>query len=218
MKLVIFDLDDTLIDTSGSVTPFKLRALIEWLARSGVEIGAIEQAYEDLCQVNQISKSSADAIRKILQRFNALSLLEESLAFFTAPLPTHFFIPTTPRAKESLEILKKKGYQIALVTGGKPSFQLEKMEKAGLEGSFFSKIAIPEDSKKGPHYKALLKEFSILPHEALVVGDRIPMDLVPAHALGIRTVHMRWGRGLLWKTEEWVDHSICELSELLEIL
>ena len=55
-------------------------------------------------------------------------------------------------------------------------------------------------------------------HECVMVGDRVPMDLTPAHELGFRTVHMRWGRGHLWKKEPWVDHSIRELSELLEIV
>ena len=68
------------------------------------------------------------------------------------------------------------------------------------------------------YYEALLKEFSELPSDCVVIGDRIPMDLLPAHELGFRTVHMRWGRGRMWKSENWIDHSIRELSELLEIL
>ena len=216
--LIVFDLDDTLIDTSGSVTPFKLRSILEFLHKKGVQIGAMEAAYEQMHRLNQISFSSKEVIKKTLKQFNALHLLEEAETLSTAPLPENFSIPTTPYAKQVLETLKKRGHRLAIVTGGKHSFQLEKLEKAGLEGGFFSKIAIPEDSKKGPYYEALLKEFLVSPHETFVVGDRVPMDLVPAHELKIRTVHMRFGRGLLWKTEEWIDYSIRELPELLEIV
>ncbi|MBU6447143.1 MAG: HAD family hydrolase, partial [Verrucomicrobia bacterium] len=107
---------------------------------------------------------------------------------------------------------------VALVTGGHPPFQMEKLEKAGIDRSFFSKIAIPEDSIKKPFYEALLREFSIRPQEVVVCGDRIAMDLAPAHALGCQTVHMRWGRGKKLATEQWVTHSIVELSELTRII
>lgn len=216
--LIVFDLDDTLIDTSGSVTPFKLRSILEMLSRRGVEIHNFESAYQQMRTLNEASFSSKEAIYQTLEKLKALPFLDEAFAHATAPLPSNFLVPTTPNAKKVLRTLKEKGHRLALVTGGKPSFQLEKLEKAGLQAGFFSKIAIPEDSKKGPYYEDLLKEFLVPPSETFVVGDRIPMDLVPAHQLGIRTVHMRWGRGLLWKTEQWIDYSIRELSELLDIV
>ena len=59
---------------------------------------------------------------------------------------------------------------------------------------------------------------SVPPSQALVCGDRIAMDLVPAFELGFTTVHMRWGRGSLVKTAEWAHHAISDLSELKRIV
>src|SRR5690606_4017504 len=128
-----------------------------------------------------------------------------------------FSVATTPHAKEILKGFAKE-HTLAIVTGGHPPFQMQKLEKAGIDRSLFSKIAIPEDSIKKPFYEALIREFSVGPKEALVCGDRIAMDLVPAHALGCQTVHMRWGRGTSLKTEEWITHSISTLTELKRIV
>ena len=212
--LIVFDLDDTLIDTSGAITPYKMQCLSRMLVEKGLPISE-----EQIKTLNDRFKSSKEMIHELLTLHSAQHLIPETLAFYSSPLPVDFLIPTTPDAKKVLQLLKKKSFILTLVTGGTRSFQLEKMEKAGLEHSNFSKIAVPEDSKKGPHYEELLREFSIIhPREALVVGDRVWMDLAPAHALGMRTVHMRWGRGLKEQTESWIDYSISSLNELLELV
>jgi putative hydrolase of the HAD superfamily len=140
-----------------------------------------------------------------------------ALEEMSAPLPPHFAIPTTPNAKEILKLLHSS-HLLALVTGGHPPFQLEKLEKAGIDRTFFSKIAIPEDSIKKPFYEGLMKEFSIPASQVLVCGDRVAMDLAPAYELGFTTVHMRWGRGQLAETEKWIHHAIADLSELIPFI
>lgn len=213
--LIIFDLDDTLIDTSGSVTPFKMRECLKLFQKEGLSISNFEAAYQELITINSRSERSRDALCEFLK--GDLALLKKAMQEMTTPLPDSFLIPTTPNAKEILNILSKK-HTLALVTGGDPPFQMEKLKKAGIDQAFFSKIAIPEDSVKKPFYERLLKEFSLAPKEVLVCGDRISMDLLPAYELGIRTVHMRWGRGQLKETEKWVEHAIFDLSELKRMI
>jgi FMN phosphatase YigB (HAD superfamily) len=145
------------------------------------------------------------------------SFIKKGLITMKEPLPDHFVIPTTPNAKEILNFFAKD-HVLALVTGGNPRFQLEKLEKAGIDRSIFSKIAIPEDSIKKPFYQRLIKEFSVSPRDVLVCGDRITVDLLPAFELGMTTVQMRWGRGMHLQKEKWVDHFISNLSELKRIV
>jgi FMN phosphatase YigB (HAD superfamily) len=143
--------------------------------------------------------------------------VDETFAELTTPLPKDFKVLCTPYAKQILEKAHKKAI-LALVTGGHPPFQREKLEKAGIDAALFSKIAIPEDSMKKPFYQEISKEFSVDPTEIWVCGDRIPMDLAPAHELGCKTIHMRWGRGLKMATVPWIDFSISDLSELERII
>lgn len=216
--MIIFDLDDTLIDTSGSITPFKMKECLKKLVAEGLVVADFEKAYSELLAINGQEVRSKDAIAQfVAKQGGAAGLVKKGMEELTSPLPTGFQIPTTPHAKEILKSFSQS-HLLALVTGGHPPFQFEKLEKAGIDKSFFSKIAIPEDSVKKPFYEGLLKEFSVSPQEVLVCGDRIAMDLLPAHELGFTTVHMRWGRGKQTPTEKWIHYAISELGELKRIV
>ncbi len=216
--LIIFDLDDTLIDTSGSVTPFKMRECLKRFVAEGLPLSDFEASYQKLLAINAKSLKSKDALVQFLAEMGGRpEWLAGALLEMTLPLPEQFRVPTTPNAKEILKHLGKS-HALALVTGGHPPFQLEKLEKAGIDRTIFSKIAIPEDSMKKLFYQRLLKEFSMPPGRVLVCGDRVGMDLVPAFELGLTTVHMRWGRGSLGETEAWVHHTIADLRELKGIV
>lgn len=185
---------------------------------AGLPVEDFSLAYSELLALNAASAKSKEAIAEfIAKKSSSPSLLEVGLRELTSPLPHEFEIPTTPNAKEILEYFRKF-HTLALVTGGHPPFQREKLKKAGIDSSIFSKIAIPEDSIKGPSYEGLIREFSVHPDQVLVCGDRIAMDLAPGFKLGFTTVHMRWGRGARLKTEEWVHYSITDLNELKGIV
>ena len=212
--LIIFDLDDTLIDTSGCVTPFKLQSAFKILM--GRDPSSSE--FKELLALNETCPRTRDTIELFAAKWGiSQEATFQALQEMTTPLPNDFLISCTPNAKEILQSCKNRG-PIALVTGGHPPFQREKMEKAGIEPSICSKIAIPEDSIKKPFYEGLMKEFSVAPADIWVCGDRVSMDLSPAHELGFHTIHMRWGRGRRIKTESWIDHSISDLNELRKII
>ncbi len=216
--MIIFDLDDTLIDTSGAVTPFKLRECLKGFVAGGLVVPDFETAYAELLAINAQALKSKDALVQFLAKRGARSsLIEGALREMVRPLPEGFSIPTTPHAKEILKTLAQTD-TLALVTGGHPPFQMEKLEKAGIDKTIFSNIAVPEDSIKKPFYRRLLEEFSLSPCDVMVCGDRVAMDLLPAFELGITTVHMRWGRGRVGKTDQWVHYAISDLSELKRIV
>ncbi|MBX9744525.1 MAG: HAD hydrolase-like protein [Chlamydiales bacterium] len=213
--LIIFDLDDTLIDTTGSVIPFKMKLCLERLVELGLKVSSFERAYQELMAINAVSLRSFDAIKQFINlKEGDLSWTEQISPLMVSPLPDDFVIPTTPGANEVLFDLQK-GHHLALVTGGNPSFQREKLEKAGIEPSFFSNILIPEDCIKRPSYEVLCNQF--LNAQVVVCGDRVAMDLVPGYELGCMTVHMRWGRGLVSQAESWIDYSISDLRELKDL-
>jgi FMN phosphatase YigB (HAD superfamily) len=55
---------------------------------------------------------------------------------------------------EVLNFLKKR-YKLFLVTGGNKFFQMEKIKKAGLDFSYFSKIYVAGKSKKNIYKKII---------------------------------------------------------------
>lgn len=216
--MIIFDLDDTLIDTSGSVTPFKMRECLKRLIEGGLCIDDFEKAHAHLLALNLKCTKSKEAIERFAaSRGFKGTQIQNAIDELISPLPSDFFIPTTPFAKEILHHYSSL-CPIALVTGGHPPFQWEKLKRAGIDTSLFSKIAIPEDSIKKPCYQEIVREFSVSPRDVWVCGDRIAMDLAPAFELGFHTIHMRWGRGARGSTEKWVDGAIANLSELKRII
>lgn len=212
--LIIFDLDDTLIDTSGSLTPLRLRSALEILSQSQHS----SDQYCDLLQWNRELGSAEKAIKFFSTRYRCSAECErEALSQLRAPLDPDFVVPTIPYAKEILEYFQGK-YFLALVTAGERALQLSKLEKAGIDSEIFSKIAVAEDGLKKPIYGALAQEFSKSPDQVWVLGDRIQKDLLPGKELGFRTIHMRWGRGALVHHESWIDYSIEKLEELKRII
>ncbi len=214
--LIIFDLDDTLIDTSGTVTPFKLRQCLLRLIEDGAEVEEIEKGYQELMNWNNRSFRSKEALLSFAASIGAPNTAR-ALAELTSPLPKDFFVPMTPGALEILSFFGKK-YPLALVTGGSSPFQREKMERAGLRESIFCRVAVSEDSLKKQIYENLASQFLVVSDKVWVCGDRVDMDLAPAHELGFNTIHMRWGRGKIGKEPSWIHHSISTLLELKGII
>lgn len=193
-----------------------MRQCLKRLVAQGIPIADFETAYKNLLALNAQAARSTDAVASFAQSLGADGdTIRAALGELTAPLPPEFLVPTTPFALEVIDYYRKK-FPLALVTGGSPSFQMDKLKKAGIEPSFFSKMAIPEDSVKKPCFLALQKEFLLAPHEIWVCGDRIEMDLLPAKELGFQTVHMRWGRGA--QGASWPGYCIRNLSELKGII
>jgi len=206
--LIIFDLDDTLIDTSGCITPHRLRSLVP-----------DEASYQELFFINEACGSSQKALIQFAERRGlGEEWLKEASRRLFEPLPEGMKIPLTLGARELLDWLSQSNHTVALVTGGNPSFQLEKLEKSRVNSFPFHSVAIAEDSNKKPYYQSLARAFGCSAREILVCGDRPAMDLLPAYELGFRVFLRRWGRGLKVEREPWMDGEVWNLLELTKEL
>lgn len=218
--LIIFDLDDTLIDTSGCITPFKLQMALKKMVDLGLEVNDFEGAHAHLKKLDAASQSSQETLFKFLESVGAepSSFLEEALIEMKTILPSEFSISTLEGAGDVLRELRRD-HQLALVTIGNRSLQLQKIAQAKIDPSLFSRLVIVEKGGKKDHYQTLMRELNVFPESVIVCGDRIAIDLTPAKELGLKTVHMRWGRGLNSKEPKSdVDYSISRLNEMNQIV
>lgn len=217
--LVIFDLDDTLVTTSESISPIKMRDALALILRKHPLAVAFEEALQFLKEVDRTQESFRHTLAVFGERFGVpSSLLKEAEEEFYYNLPEDLPLTTTPGAHEVLQELKKQ-HELAIVTRGIEVQQKQKIEKVGIDPSLFSRIIVLESGNKGGKYQALMEELGYHPKDVIVCGDRIGVDLSPAKALGITTVNLRYGRGLagLGRKED-VDYTIDTLLELLTIL
>jgi len=217
--LIIFDLDDTLIDTSGCLTGLRLKAALERLVEVGFFVSDFSLALQMLERLDRSALSAKEAILEFLElheappEYAAIALAEVyERPIDEAPLfPLDFAI-------ELLEDLKQT-HKLALVTAGERGQQLSKLKKAGIDSTIFSRIIVSELRDKKRHYQALIKEFVESPTNVVVCGDRIEGDLIPAKELGCKTVHVRWGRGLNAQGRRCdVDFTVLRLMEIKEII
>lgn len=220
--LIIFDLDDTLIDTTGSITPYMLELALTKMRRAGLEVGDPEEALATLKRLDGSSESAAHTLQEFLEILGAgEKFFEIGHREVYGPLPPEIPVFPLEGAVKLLEDLVDSD-QLALVSTGIFEQQLFKLKKAGIDSTIFSKIMISPDRDKKPHYQAVLEELGFSPSQTFVCGDRIKRDLRPAKELGCKTVQMKWGRGLaeslLMPSSPEVDFCIRTLSQLKELL
>lgn len=207
--LVVFDLDDTLIETSRCLTPLYLRMAFE-----AMKLGT----FEELIAINEKALTSRIALKEFWGRYsNKEEILQAGLNTLKTALPADAKIDPVPGAKEVLDALQVH-HTLALVTAGHPELQFQKMEKAGIQPGQFSKIIVSTGASKKFDYQKVLSELNFDPSNTIVCGDRVEVDLTPAKELGIYTVHFQNGRGKMHaEPKDSVDLTIKTLKELQEV-
>ncbi|MBI2812363.1 MAG: HAD family hydrolase [Candidatus Melainabacteria bacterium] len=208
-----------MIDTSGCITHHKLEDALRAMVREGLVLEDFDAAVEQLRRLDKTAESARSSVAEFVEilgidkRYYEIGVKE-----IYENIPSE--LPIFP-LEGALELLAELGqqHQVALVTAGIPSVQMDKLKKAGIDSRIFSKIAVSEDRNKKPHYQMIVEELGYLPTEVIVCGDRIPNDLAPARELGFKTVQMQWGRGMHYSGFKGdVDYSISQLKEIKTIV
>ncbi len=218
--LIIFDLDDTLIDTFGCSQPVKFRIALEKMIAADLKVDSFEAAFQLLMNINSTASNGKETLHKFLQQYpTSEKIFQTGLDAYYGGEQLDFPINTLPGAQELLAQVQQQGHQLVLVTAGVEEEQYGKMKKAKIHPHLFHKVVLTDEYDKKKKYKSLQEEFSCQPENILVCGDKFKTDLLPAKELGMKTVHVRWGRGKIdapFPGE--VDYSIASLQELKEII
>lgn len=207
---ILFDLDDTLVETSKCLTPYAL----ERAYHSMGSIGTLDE----LIELNQKSLTSKEAVECFWSRHSQdKEKLHLGLSVLSAPLEEKTSLDPVPGAVELLDELYGQ-FPLVLVTRGIESLQREKMKKAGIQPDRFSKLIIGCMEGKRSAYEMAARELNLPPTEAIVCGDRVPLDLSPGRVLGMTTVHFLNGRGVHHREPRGdVDHTIQSIQELTKV-
>lgn len=125
-------------------------------------------------------------------------------------------------AKECLRELSNK-YKIGIIAN--QSFGTEnRLEKFGILQYIDLIIASAEEGVAKPDkriFEIALERANCISEQAVMIGDRIDNDIVPAKEIGMSTIWIKQGFGKYWKItndSEKADYEIHNLSEILDIL
>lgn len=200
---VIFDLDDTLVHCNVHF----LRARQAFVERmlllfadtgvSGEEIWR-RQGEIDLYQVqreglgkDRFPRSLVAAYRELCRRFDRTADPEEEkrlllLGYQVYQSPVELY----PGAREVLEELRDRGYQLYLYTGGDEEIQIQKLVQAGIDRYFAPDRRFVTPFKDRIRLRQLLELHRIPESKSWMVGNSLRNDILPALQLGLQAIHV----------------------------
>lgn len=200
-KWIFFDIGSTLIDES-----------IAYRKRIERTIAGTNVTYDDFYnKMVEISKFNQSGYNKALEAYGLKMAPWNSNDEFIYP--------------EAEEVLRKLGehYKIGIIANQNLGSE-ERLDKLGLLKCIDLVIASAEEGVAKPDlriFQIALDRANCKPKEAIMVGDRIDNDILPANKIGMTTVWIRQEFGGLAKPQTYAetpDYTINNLNELFEII
>jgi len=221
MTAIVFDLDDTLLDTQNQLVPAASRescsAMIKAGLRGDVEVCVAERrrfmrqsprenVYQHLVEHFGLVEGSdpAEVCRAGFQAFHERRI-DPPLTLFSG-------------ASELLEKLKVK-YELFLVTAGHKDTQKRKVQLLEIE-NYFTSIFYVDPSigeNKGQAFQEIQKKVVRPNAEFLSVGNRVDSDLAPAKSLGWKTCWVKTGEYVHLKPADRFEIPDFEISNIVEL-
>lgn len=190
IRAVVFDLDDTLIDTSGQlVAPAHRKAAAAMIA-AGLEASLEEVAEKRLDFARAAPIEEVDL--RVAAFFGGGREAAEAghQAYFGHRIASLDPFPFVPAVLDQLA-----PRTLLLVTAGLEATQRKKLELAGLVRYFEEAVVVDVGGDKGVAIARLLRERTIAFEEAVVVGDRLDREIAAGRRLGTWTVRVAYGEG-----------------------
>jgi phosphoglycolate phosphatase len=214
-RLVVFDLDGTLIDSIGDIASSVNAALAERYGDTGrlpmgtvrgfVGSGArtlIERCLESL---GQPAADVGPVFERFLPLYNA-RLVETTLLY--------------PGMRDALDVIATAGRaQLAVLTNKPGSMSRTIVRALGLEGRFIGVIGGDDLKSRKPDPEGLLKlcaTAGVAPSEAALVGDSA-VDILTAKNAGVLAVGVLWGYDRDGVERERPDVTVAHPADLVRL-
>ncbi len=208
VRLIIFDLDGTLVDSRIDITnainyslkdyglgPYRVEEITSMVGRG------ITRLIEDL-----LRPYPEIPIKEVIEKF--LYHYERHIIDNTRPYP---------HVKEVLEELK--GYKKAVISNKREHLSRKTLEGLGLLNYFDTVLGSDSTPEKKPSplpVRVVLERLNISPEEAIMVGDS-DLDIQAGRGAGLRTVAVSYGYRPRTSLKD-ADYIIDSLEELLEVI
>ena len=189
LRLVIFDVDGTLVDSQAEILAamtlaFQSEALVmpEKAAVLSIVGLSLAEAFAVLCP---------DAEDQ--QRHRLVDAYKN--AFMELRTQSNEMGPLFPGAMDALDVLRGQDHTLLAIATGKSRRGLDKvLERHGLTGVFHSEQVADHHPSK-PHPSMILtalNETGVAQHKAVMLGDTT-YDMDMARAAGVKKIGVSWG-------------------------
>lgn len=191
----IFDLDDTLLDTSGELVPKAAYAACEYLVINNAA-SSMEQSLSLWSQWRS-RKTGVDLFSELITATmdarTRQQMAEKAYRIFRQPvIPAKLNlrpggIPLLEEAQRSIPLF--------LVTQGDIYTQMKKVEALEV-GSYFRHVFYVDPfagESKLQAFEAILQQHSFDPEKVLSIGNRLDNEILFGKKLGMKTCYVRFG-------------------------
>ena len=220
IKLVIFDIDNTLLDFM-KMKRFAVESAVDSMIDVGLKVEKkkmIEEIYKQYWKEGIEDQQVFDKVLKnILGQIDYKILAAGILGYRRGKEGAMVLYP---HVKHTLITLAKMGLEMAAISDA-PKLPVW-MRIVALElHHYFSYVVTPDDTGvKKPSQKpflTVLEHFNIKNNEAIMIGDWVERDIEGAKQVGIKTVFARYGNES--KVEDsGADYEIDDIIELIDII
>ena len=127
-----------------------------------------------------------------------------------------------PQTKEILEQLGQE-YELGIIANQLPGLE-ERLKDFGILDYFSTIFSSAEFGLAKPDpaiFRLALQKTNCLPQQAIMIGDRLDNDIVPAKRIGMKTIWIKQGFSRLAQVknlEERADWTVEKLTDVLPIL
>jgi len=217
IKAIIFDLDDTLYDCSGTLVlkSKKLAAKIISKAIKCTETEALKLQRE----LEERLGPKADIFREITNQYNLPREFCRKISNTVNALDVGDAV-LFPDTMDTINELKRIGYKLFLVTFGNREMQKKKIKALGLESAFDEIIITDNSLGKEKCFREISTKYDLEPEQFLCVGDKIKDEIEVGKRLGMSTALMQHGRHYNFHKSTINDNApyayITKISDLLE--
>jgi phosphoglycolate phosphatase len=215
-KLVVWDVDGTLVDSR--------RSIFDSLGKAFVAEGLAAPSYEAVRQIVGLSLGEAiAALAPGLAATEAVRLTERYRSVFRAKVDTPGYVEALyDGAAETLDRLRTDGWKIAIATG-KSRRGVETIIRMHGWADLFDSTHTSDDGPGKPHPAMVLEAMKALgvgPERTIVVGDTAH-DMRMAKAAGAYAQGVSWGfhtaEEVMEGGADHIAHDFAELDRQLDV-
>ena len=217
IKAIIFDLDDTLYDCSGTLVLKGRKRAAKII--SGTINCSEKEALELQLKLEEKLGPKTDIYREIANLYNLSDKFYKEVSKTVDALDIKD-ITLFPDVTASISKLKRDGYKLILVTSGDRDLQERKIKALGLERAFDEIIITYNSSGKEKSFREVLIKYDLKPEQVFCVGDKIKDEIEVGENMGMLTALMKHGRYYNFYKSKINDRypymCIAKVSDLLE--
>jgi putative hydrolase of the HAD superfamily len=236
IKLVGFDLDDCLFDSTGLSERARVKG-IDAMIELGLNLDrqkAIILLQEIVNEYGSNSSKHYDYFIRRLNRIENFSIsFNQQYKYIAAAVMAYHqekinSIKLYEDVKPSLKKIKEMGIKSAIISDGIPIKQYEKILRLQIDELVDLIVITDEVGIRKPNpklFEYFLEKFGVKGNETIYVGDNIEKDIIPAKMNGIHTIYIHRGgkydfslSDLNLTDKEIPNYEIDKLYELFDIV